>query len=230
MDTVRMPDLTEFESGGGGGTQVKDGRVVNGLGVEDQSYKYCYWRKADGYITVGGYWPTARADQAEDGWEPLRQYGFFLLTNIDDAGHIWRVNTEPFRQLFERGGAKEFCVEEIVEHQWHFKPPYKGVTFPQLAGVKVSDPVRCTRCAGQRWFNTIDQLTKHEAIMHADEAGNKALARNLAEANAPSTEALTQALNLLAEKQAKSDKILELLISRLMADEEQSEPLKVKSK
>jgi hypothetical protein len=37
--------------------------------------------------------------------------------------------------IFQRGGAKEFCLNQIFEHNWHLRAPYREVEFPQLEGV-----------------------------------------------------------------------------------------------
>lgn len=85
----------------------------------------------------------------------LDQYGLFLITqadgdikyitNKDARGVPWNSFREPWRLLFQKGGAKEFPVEQIVTNHWHLIPPYREAQFPQIEGLHIHD-FQCPEC------------------------------------------------------------------------------------
>lgn len=143
-----------------------------------------YWRKPDGYITVG---PSAihgtdgrpLTRQAEGlirrGWEPLIEYSYTdrispktgqrdtIETNLD------HLNTpDRYYWLFRNGGAHLFSIQQIVEHHWHIKPPFglPKAVFPQLDEWEVPDPRWCPQCVNRAPMNSDDQVVKHLLLMH----------------------------------------------------------------
>lgn len=109
-----------------------------------------YFRKRNGWISTG---PTSTGnlqDFRDMGYDFLSQYGQFK--NVDDTTHErdingvgWNSFQEPWRLLFQRGGAKEFPISQIIAYHWHIKPPYREVKFPQLEGVEIHDYF-CPEC------------------------------------------------------------------------------------
>ena len=180
--------------------------------LKNKSFKYQYWRKPDGTICIGPSWAIEAERCHEDGWESLKlKYGTFGLSEVrmNEDGEVvdkWSASQAPWKYIIARGGAKEFTLEQIVEHNWHRKPPYPGVHFPQLEGVEVHD-VACNVC--RKVFSHLDKrgaeamLNRHESIAHKDASANNALSRSLADALKPgaSQDALTGALTSLAETQ-----------------------------
>ena len=92
----------------------------------------------------------------EKGYTRLTQYGTFnpgtaearaKPTSVDDRGVPFNAANAPYMWLmiFQRGGAKEFPVSQIIAFHWHVRPPFKGVTFPQLKGVDITD-YQCPEC------------------------------------------------------------------------------------
>src|SRR3990167_1717891 len=51
----------------------------------------------------------------------------------------WNPAVEPWRLILQRGGAKEFPIDQILAYHWHINPPYREAVFPQLEGVDVTD-------------------------------------------------------------------------------------------
>lgn len=189
---------------------------------QQHSYLWGYWRKADGEIVAAPDWPTEYMQHVEMGWTSLRKYGEFTLQQVG-----WNVNREPFRLILQNGGAKEFSQAQIVSHNWHRRPPYKGVTFPQLDPDLVAN-VTCKFCRRQfsSWAETHDEalavaegnLARHESVSHKENSQNAGLARALKEglldpkaaAGLPTAD-LTALVQQMADTQAS---ILQLLAAR----------------
>ena len=109
-----------------------------------------YYRKKNGWVTTGPTTDSNRADFEYMGHTFLAQYGQFK--NVDDLTHErdingvgWNSFKEPWRRLFQLGGAKEFPLDQIIAYHWHIKPPYREVNFPQAKGVKIYD-LFCPEC------------------------------------------------------------------------------------
>jgi hypothetical protein len=180
MDTV-IPSLQEFSVDGTTLPRPDGGQSPFVYGAGDDSYRWCYWRKPDGWITVAPAWAEEFKNNILMGWWPLNQYGYFWLRNTYTDGSQWNVNTEPWRQIFLLGGAKEFSIEEIGVYGWHRRAPYKGVSFPQLKDGDITDYV-CAQC--QRKFVAQAHLVKHETIAHKEASSNNAFSRSIADAMA----------------------------------------------
>jgi len=109
------------------------GEVENEPGIGN----FIYWRLPNGWISYG----PAHADEWQRrtviGHVPLPQYGQFPYARkaTDANGQRWDAKAEPWRMFFQRGGVKELCLEQIIAHNWHIRPPYREVVFPQLEGV-----------------------------------------------------------------------------------------------
>ncbi len=114
-----------------------------------------YYRRGDnGWVVMASTTPSNRSDYEYKGFTFMPQYGQFKNgTNeprakryaADDRGTPWNPATEPWRLIFQRGGAKEFPVDQIIAFRWHLRPPYKEVTFPQLEGVTITN-YPCPEC------------------------------------------------------------------------------------
>jgi hypothetical protein len=192
--------------------------------AKKKSFHWCYWRKPDGEICLAPNWPTESVQRMEEGWISLKRYGEFTLQN---AG--WNVTREPFRLIMANGGAHEFSPAQIVTHNWHRRPPYKGIRFPQLDLEQVADAT-CKFC--RKKFSSYSEdgglpearavveanLAKHETIAHKENSQNAGLARALKEglldpkaAAGLTTEDLTALVRQMADTQAS---ILQLLAAR----------------
>ena len=130
-----------------------------------------YYRKPNGWIVTAPVWATFRADMEYKGFQFLPQYGAFTIDqpwgnpNKDARGQPFNSATEPWRIIFQKGGAKEFPVEQIIAFRWHINSPYGEVKFPQLDGVEVHD-LWCPECEDVVFSATtergaVDQLRRH---------------------------------------------------------------------
>lgn len=143
---------------------------------QNRNIPNCYWRKEDGWIVVGAGPDTAQGKRWKDGGrEPLVSLSitdrFSPKTNLPERIEYAedKLATEPYYWLFQNGGAKEFTIQQIVEHHWHITPPYGLSTdvFPQLKEWDVPDPLWCHVCpAGKPPFNSIPQIIQHGQIAH----------------------------------------------------------------
>jgi len=192
-------DLQEFAVRGD-----REGRM--GKGGNDV---WMYWRipertDAQGVVShariVGKpAWPVEFMRQVRKGMEPLSQYGEFYPERTSYQGQSWQYNSNPYRLLLLKGGAKEFSIGQLVELGWHRKPPIKGLVFPQLAGFEYEDHT-CATC--RKVYKSVEDLQAHESIAHSTLSSHKALGRQLAEATqgvmAGSNDAMARALEMLA--------------------------------
>jgi hypothetical protein len=144
-------------------------------------------------------WPVEFMRQVRKGMQPLPEYGEFFPEAVKYKGQAWQYQSNPYRLLLLKGGAKEFSVGQLVELGWHRKPPIKGIEFPQLAGLTFEDHV-CATC--RKVYKSVEDLQAHESIAHATLSSHKALGRQLAEATqgvvAGSNESMARALEMLA--------------------------------
>lgn len=112
-----------------------------------------YYRRPDNeWIVVA---PTSMGNAHDwqlKGFERLTKYGEFAngttggKPNItDDNGNPWNPADEPWRQIFLRGGEREFPITQVLAYRWHLRPPYKEVKFPQLGGLNVTN-LECPEC------------------------------------------------------------------------------------
>lgn len=182
----------------------------------DERFKYSYWRRKDGYITIAPSWAVEYMMNVKTGMQPLDAYGEFTLSRSPsqnfDAHHEngWRV-------ILANGGAKEFPVEQIREYGWDKKAPL-GLDakpldlFPQLVGEDLTR-FKCAHC--RRDFITEDDRSKHEQIAHARKSDQTELARQLAAANqanqGPMTDLLTMMGKAIIGLQNSQEKLAESL-------------------
>ena len=116
--------------------------------------RHGYYRKTNGWIGVGSTTPSNRADYEYKGFTFLSRYAEFtngsaqpraVARERDAKGNPWNPALEPWRLIFQLGGAHEFPVEQIIAYRWHIRPPYREVKFPQLAGVEITN-YGCPEC------------------------------------------------------------------------------------
>ena len=128
--------------------------------------KYIYWKLANGWVAFGPAYPAAWAKRLKAGQTPLPQYGQydFSRRGMDADGRPWDAKAEPWRLIFQKGGAEQFPVEQIVAFRWHLRPPYREVSFPQLEGVEI-EVYECPECEAGVFSRTMD-LGKHLRLGH----------------------------------------------------------------
>ena len=130
-----------------------------------------YYRRPDGWIITGGIWSTFRRDFEFKGCQFLPQYGAFTIDSVwgtpnkDARSMPFNTAAEPWRIIFQKGGAKEFPVEQIIGFRWHINAPYAEVTFPQMEGIEVHD-LWCPECEDTVFSalterGAVDQLRRH---------------------------------------------------------------------
>lgn len=143
-----------------------------------------YYRQPNGWLTGSPATEIEELKYRREGWEPLLQYGRFMMDNDYMADH-------PFEPLFIRGGAHEFSLEQIVQSGFHLKPPVvptcgrplhqyhpihratcwvgaKPVVFPQLDGKQFED-FSCRFCGEAKATKQVRD--QHEAVAHKKEQG-----------------------------------------------------------
>ena len=148
---------------------------------DNRNIPNCYWRKGPnetnpGWIIVGAGEETRQADRWKSrGREALPQYSntdrVSPKTNEPEPIEYAEDNLSRDRYywFFKNGGAKEFTVEQIVEHKWHINPPYEMSVdvFPQLAEYELPDPLWCAVCPPTKSpFNSPAQLIQHAMVSH----------------------------------------------------------------
>ena len=211
-ETLTLPNLGEFNVA----PAVDDdlgAELVGANALAAKRFHHAYWRKPDGYICVAPDYGDDLRLQLERGMERLSRYGSFQQVSRD-----WNATTEPFRLLFLKGGAHEFPLAQILEFGWHRKPPYAGVTFPQLDGIDVAAIDRlCPLC--QKPFLTDGHLAKHQSIAHKDTSRDQSLGRALAgamtQAQDQNNTALADALGKIADQFARQNEQMATLMERL---------------
>lgn len=202
-----------------------DGRFGGGDRMTGRSM---YWKKPEndprvtdaGYIVTGSATPQELVRQMDKGFMPLRMFGEFMLWNPNEN---WRVSNEPYRRIFQRpGGLMVFPVTQIIEHQWHLVPPYAGITFPQLAGVELTD-IRCVEC--RRWFTSKELLSKHRSVGHRLTANNTALGESIAQAVGQMNQPMADAFRPMADALSKQAAALQAIGERLALSQEEQRRL-----
>lgn len=108
---------------------------------------HIYWRLENDWIAHGEAHAAAWAQRMKRAHTPLQQYGQFAYSrnSIDADGEPWDARAQPWRMIFQKGGAKEFCLDQIFEHNWHLRAPYREVEFPQLEGI-YWEAYECPEC------------------------------------------------------------------------------------
>lgn len=172
------------------------------FGTSEKSYRYQFWKKPDGTVTVAGSWPVEYARLVRRGFTPLDRFGTFLV----NPNNYQTVMVEKLRD--DPAFALEFPVAQLLEYGWHRKAP-AGVVFPQLDGIDHQD-VHCTVC--NRPFLSTEDLSRHESIAHKEASANNSLARALATALGKGDgSGVVEAITLLAESQQQQGQILAAL-------------------
>ena len=105
-----------------------------------------------GWIMAMAAWPAFRSDMEYKGYVFLQRYGTWVFPGpgagsqvTDRRGVRFNPSEEPWRLIFQDGGASEFPLSQIIAYRWHITPPYREVVFPQLEGVKIYDYF-CPEC------------------------------------------------------------------------------------
>lgn len=196
-----------------------------------------YWAQPEtGWICIQPSWPTEAAYLYERGFRSLKdRFGVFFKKNDDG----WDSILEPWRRIFQRNGADVFPVSQVLEHGWHRKPPYEGVTFPQLRELEpdekgrrweilvgemagtIHQDARCSQCG--KFYLSDMNLRNHENIAHRETSANNALGRAIATAQVDAVAAgtgamggqLGEALAKMAEVQAAQTKALIALTEQM---------------
>lgn len=129
-----------------------------------------YYRRKDGWIVTAPTWDSFRADLEYKGCTYLPEYGQFLLgtpwgeTSKDNRGQGYNAAQEPWKMIFQRGGAKEFPISQIIAYRWHINSPYADVQFAQMEGINVTD-LACPECSSlfshQDEDEAMDMLRRH---------------------------------------------------------------------
>ena len=111
-----------------------------------------YYRNKAGWIVIQSTTPANKEATVYKGGEFLIRYGEFANGTSggkpkekDDRGFLWNPADEPWRLIFQRGGAREFPVDQVLAYHWHLNPPYREVTFPQIEDIDVTDYF-CPEC------------------------------------------------------------------------------------
>lgn len=196
-----------------------------------------YWIRPDEWLCIQPSWPTEAAYLYARGFRSLKdRFGVFFKKQ---AG--WDTQQEPWKRIFERGGADVFCVEQILEHGWHRTAPYAGVVFPQIEeleadelgrrwllksgprGGTVHQDVRCGHCG--KLYLTEGNLLNHEQIAHRETSANNALGRAIARGQVDAMTAgmgelsgpLAEAIKMLAASQAQQAEMLAGMNEQLAA-------------
>lgn len=113
----------------------------------------CYWRRPKNgtarseWIVSSQNTPSSYMRNAKKGVTPLLEYGLFTpgQNSRDKNGVFWNAAKEPWRLIFQMGGAKAFPASQIIAYRWHIMPPYAGVEFPQIDGMDI-DIIECPEC------------------------------------------------------------------------------------
>ena len=176
-----------------------------------------YWRRADGGIALVDGGPNGMQVYPKKKWTYLGEYGQWSLTRQGN----WDPMNNPYQKILERGGVKEFSLDQIVELNWHRKPHpvlkrqmdaliTAGVTeeaafvavMPQLKGFTREDFLCPNSSCRGRVFNTQGDLNAHE-IIHKQDVQTRQLGEAITKATmagqAASAETMSEALSAIAQ-------------------------------
>lgn len=131
-----------------------------------RSERVIYYRKANGWITWGDSQSSKQIDYIARGWQPLTQFGQITGTTYNrqtgehdpDPASVWG----PI--LRHRDGPGQFPLQQILTYRWYKKPPVRGVRFPQLEGVEVTE-YQCPEC-DDREYHDVSHLARHLRNQH----------------------------------------------------------------
>ena len=100
---------------------------------------FAYVRKPNGWIAHAPTTIGNKRDYEGRGFRYLLEYGEFIMSppggapKSKDARDVdWNPFEEPWLKILQMGGAKEFPIDQVIALHWHIRPPYRGVTFPQI--------------------------------------------------------------------------------------------------
>ena len=145
---------------------------------------HIYYRQPNGWITSGAASLIERAKFMAEKWEPLDRYGRLDV-------HYPYTNNHPFEALFQRGGAEEMCVEQIIANGFWQNPPeipgcniaispdhmshdevcwadHRTVEFPQVP-VDTPKYFTCQFCPAMYNLPTEQARNQHENVAHKKE-------------------------------------------------------------
>jgi len=215
-------------------TELSFGGQPGGLNIKE-SFPFSYWVAPENHwITVMASWPTEAAYQWERGFRELKsRFGVFHKKNAEANGSVWDSAAEPWRRIFAVGGQDVFPLSQILEMGWHRKPPYPGVTFPQLEqlepgkwrvllGERAGEVFEDVVCACGRKFLERKHLAAHESIAHAATTQHNALGRAIAEGQATALDKnvsgpIAEVLRVLVAQQEQQGAVLATLLAELAA-------------
>ena len=137
--------------------------------------KHMYYRRprdADeeaGWLIIAGTNAARIEDMVARGFEPLYTYGTIEDWERQKGIQVSTIGPlGPWQPLFDRGGAKEFPVEQVVTARWYKETPVPGKDprdlFPQLKGQKIKE-LQCPACKHPA-FHKISYLASHLQISH----------------------------------------------------------------
>ena len=123
-----------------------------------------------GWLIIAPTHNTFRDDLEYKGCVFLRQYGQFRSGTTggapreqDARGNPWNPAMEQWRLLFQRGGAHEFPISQIIAYHWHLVPPYREAEFPQLADKAITD-FQCPECERPTYFSSLSEREAAEQL------------------------------------------------------------------
>jgi hypothetical protein len=137
-----------------------------------ESIRGAYYRKTNGYITYGPG-PETRQAQAlvNRGFQLLLQYSGSGKKRGDGSdlrvGYEEDEHPNPYFHFLKNGGAKEFTLEQILEHGWDVNPPYgmSREAFPQLEG-HIPQRWDCSICDEKIGYLKEQHLRAHLRVGH----------------------------------------------------------------
>ncbi len=104
---------------------------------------------------------AAYANSMSRGMRPLVAYG---VAPVPSSAPL---PGQPFWNMIEAGGAKEFPAAQVLAYKWHQNPPVAGIVFPQYEAVK--DTVlefQCDECELEISFEPTDTLAPRACFNH----------------------------------------------------------------
>lgn len=131
-------------------------------GAGDKFERDTYYRRPDGWITVG---PTLSGTAARD----FAKRGFVSLEG--QFGTIPHTETNRWRPILShRDGPVAFPKEQVLELRWHTEPPIPDVKFPQIKGMKIVH-YKCPECESRVFpdyegRDGVSALARHLTIIH----------------------------------------------------------------
>jgi hypothetical protein len=187
---------------------------------------FMYWRNSRGWIIIAPGWATEIEEYTMRDFQPLPKYGRFKLEEIPKH--------QRYTRILERGGAKEFPIDQIVALGWVDNPPF-GLSFPQLEGIQLHRRT-CPYCNKKivRLEENVAQrdIDAHISIAHKEISQSQQLAQSIATAldkvkmpeggGAPEvSQAMMEALTVLSQAVVETQVQNKLIMAKLgMMDEE----------